>query len=131
MLRFGVEFADGRKATNVGQDSRSEGEPQNPVLWGRGGGGSGARWQTFWMWPLPPSGPLSFGCEWPAAGIPLSRAQIEGQSIIDVRDQLGGPATFDGSALALSGSTTSDTNGSIANTTFQVPAGGAVAGLSR
>lgn len=35
------------------------------------------------MWPLPPSGPLSFVSEWPAAGIPLSRAQIEGQSIID------------------------------------------------
>jgi len=35
------------------------------------------------MWPLPPPGPLSFVCEWPAAGIPLSRAQIDGQSIID------------------------------------------------
>lgn len=84
MLRLGVEFADGRKATNVGQRSRCEGDPQSPVLWGRGGGGSGASWrQTFWMWPLPPPGPLSFVCEWPAAGIPLSRAQIDGQSIID------------------------------------------------
>lgn len=84
MLRFGVEFADGRKATNVGQDSRCEGEPQSPVLWGQGGGGSGSSWrQTFWMWPLPPPGPLSFVCEWPAAGIPLSRAQIDGESIID------------------------------------------------
>lgn len=84
MLRFGVEFADGRKATNVGPGFSRAGDPQGPVLWGSGGGGSGSSWrQTFWVWPLPPPGPLSFVCEWPAAGIPLSRAQIDGQGIID------------------------------------------------
>jgi hypothetical protein len=35
------------------------------------------------MWPLPPPGPLSFVCEWPAAGIPLTRAQIDAQALID------------------------------------------------
>lgn len=70
MLRFGVAFADGRKASNLGGFSRSEEQPEGPVLWGMGGGGGGGRWQQgFWMWPLPPEGPLSFVCEWPAAGI--------------------------------------------------------------
>lgn len=36
MLKFGVEFADGRKATNVGQDSRGAGEPQSPLSFGDG-----------------------------------------------------------------------------------------------
>lgn len=84
MLRFGVEFADGRKATNVGQAGSAEGDPRFPVLWGRGGDGSGSSWrQTFWLWPLPPPGAMSFVCEWPAADIPLSRAQVDGQTIID------------------------------------------------
>jgi hypothetical protein len=85
MLRFGVEFSDGRKATNVGgRHPLSDDEPTEPVLQGQGGGGGGLRWrQDFWMWPLPPPGPLSFVCEWPAAGIPLTRAQVDGQALID------------------------------------------------
>ena len=31
--------------------------------------------------PLPPSGPLTFVCEWPAHGITESRASIEGDLI--------------------------------------------------
>lgn len=84
MLKFGVEFSDGRKATNVGGRGHGPGEPEDPVLWGMGGGGGGGRWrQDFWVWPLPPPGPLSFVCEWPAAGIPLSRADIEAQLLLD------------------------------------------------
>ena len=29
------------------------------------------------MWPLPPIGPLFFVCEWPAAGIPLTRVEVD------------------------------------------------------
>jgi hypothetical protein len=84
MLRFGVEFSDGRKVTNVGGHAPREGEPESAVLWGRGGGGGGSQWQQgFWLWPLPPPGPLSFVCEWPAAGLSLSRADIDAQVVID------------------------------------------------
>jgi hypothetical protein len=78
VLRFGIEFADGGKATNVGGRFPGTGEPTGPVLNGQGGGGGGGRWrQDFWVWPLPPAGPVSFVCEWPSAGIPLTRAQVD------------------------------------------------------
>ena len=33
--------------------------------------------------PLPPAGKLAFVCEWPAAGIPLTRHEIDAQIILD------------------------------------------------
>lgn len=80
MLRFGIEFADGGKATNVGGRFHGSAEPDGPVLSGQGGGGGGGRWrQDFWVWPLPPSGTVRFVCEWPAAGIALTRAEINAE----------------------------------------------------
>ena len=43
MLRFGVAFADGRRASNLGGFTPSGEEPEGPVLWGMGGGGGGGR----------------------------------------------------------------------------------------
>ena len=84
MLRFGLACADGRKASNLGGFMRSEEEPESPVLWGMGGGGGGGRWhQGFWMWPLPPTGPLAFVCEWPAAGIALTRVEVDSEPLRD------------------------------------------------
>jgi hypothetical protein len=34
------------------------------------------------MWPLPPDGPLSFVCEWPVAGVELTRTEIDAALII-------------------------------------------------
>jgi hypothetical protein len=84
MLRFGIEFSDGRKATNVSGRGHGPGEPIDPVLSGMGGGGGGGRWrQDFWVWPLPPSGPLAFVCEWPAAEIPLTRHELDTEIVLD------------------------------------------------
>lgn len=84
MLKFGVEFSDGRKATNLSVRGTGTGEPQEPVLWSMGGGGGGGRWrQDFWVWPLPPAGPLAFVCEWPAAGVALSRAEADARQLLD------------------------------------------------
>lgn len=84
MLRFGIEFADGRKVTNVGGRGHGPGEPDGPVLWGMGGGGGGGRWhQDFWVWPLPPAGAVGFVSEWPAAGIALTRVDVDAQLLID------------------------------------------------
>jgi ATP dependent DNA ligase domain len=43
MLRFGIAFADGRKASNLGGFAGPGEEPEGPVLWGMGGGGGGGR----------------------------------------------------------------------------------------
>jgi len=86
-LRFGVEFANGTKATNTSQSLGPQGDdpPPGPVLSPRGGSGSGdgnCR-QSIWVWPLPPAGKLAFVCEWPAAGIPLTRHEIDAQLVLD------------------------------------------------
>lgn len=84
MLKFGVQFSDGRRATNVHLRGHSRQEPREPVLWSMGGGGGGGRWrQDFWMWPLPPAGPIAFVCEWPEVGIALSRAEADAQQLLD------------------------------------------------
>jgi hypothetical protein len=83
-LRFGVQFSDGGKATNTGIAGRLDEPPVGPVMHSGGGGGGGGDWrQTEWVWPLPPPGSLWFVCQWPAAGIPLSRAEIDAGTILD------------------------------------------------
>jgi hypothetical protein len=84
MLRFGVAFSDGARATNVRYQTPADGPPAAPYLRGMGGRGSTTAWsQGFWVWPLPSPGPLTFVCEWPAAGISQTRAEIDAQTIID------------------------------------------------
>ena len=79
LLRFGVQMADGTKATNLlFPMSSPEEEPVGPVLMQRGGGGGDRLWrQGWWLWPLPPDGPLTFACEWPAQGIPMTKHEID------------------------------------------------------
>lgn len=92
MLRFGVQFADGSKATNtahrVPPSPRDDPPPEGPLLFPRGGGGGGGNWrQDMWVWPLPPPGPLTFVAEWPAAGIPLTRHELDAQLILDAAER--------------------------------------------
>jgi len=85
-LRFGLRFADGRKATNVGEPaawSRGDGRPEGAVLLARGGSGGERRWdQRLWAWPLPPPGELLFACEWPAQEIALTTAALDAGVIL-------------------------------------------------
>ncbi len=84
LLRVGVQFADGRKATSISGPPYPGDAPSAPVMWALGGGGGGGIWrQGYWVWPLPPAGELEFVCEWPAAGISLTRRQIDAQLILD------------------------------------------------
>jgi len=84
LFRFGVQFADGRKATNLDRPAYDpEQEPDRPVLFQHGGGGGGSAWDMhYWVWPLPPAGPFAFVCEWPARGITVSRAEIDAGLIL-------------------------------------------------
>lgn len=85
-LRFGIGFADGTKATNTSLPEGPQGQepPPGPVLSPRGGSGSGGNSrQSIWVWPLPPPGRLAFVCEWPGAGIALSRHEIDAQLVLD------------------------------------------------
>lgn len=84
-LRLGVQFADGRVATNLNRPPfRPDAQPAGPLLLPDGGGGGGRRYDmTYWVWPLPPPGPVAFICQWPAHGIPESRVEIDAQLILD------------------------------------------------
>jgi hypothetical protein len=83
--RFGVQFADGRKATTFGLGVvggaavralagglHGDVPPEGPLLVSRGGGGSRTLFrQDYWLWPLPPPGELVVATEWPNAGVEL------------------------------------------------------------
>lgn len=80
-LRFGIELADGRGATNLDRrpfDLPPGVLPAGPVLSQGGGSGGGGNWDSdYWLWPLPPEGPLTFTAEWPSQGVPPSRVTID------------------------------------------------------
>jgi hypothetical protein len=85
LFRFGIELADGSKATTLGGhpfEQDPEKEPKGPLLIEHGGGGGGGDWdQTYWVWPLPPAGTLAFVCEWPAKGVSLTRYEVDANVI--------------------------------------------------
>ncbi len=81
LLRIGVQFADGRTATNVTGHDRP---PAGPIMWPLAGGGGGGRFhQGYWVAPLPPPGPVALACEWPAGDIPLTIHELDAQLILD------------------------------------------------
>jgi hypothetical protein len=46
--------------------------------------GGGGRWSyKFWVSPLPPEGPVTFVCEWPAFDIEETYRELEGRRFID------------------------------------------------
>jgi hypothetical protein len=84
ILRFGLQFSDGRKATNIGGPPHFKAaRPDGPTLTPCGGSGGGRRWdQRLWAWPLPPAGEVLFACEWPAKGVQLTTASIDAEVIM-------------------------------------------------
>ena len=98
LLRFGVEFADGTKATTVDRAASwylrdRETEPEGPVLRSAGsrGGHSDPGWvamhEPLWLWPLPPRERFDLVVEWPVAGIGLTRFGLDGDAIVEAATQ--------------------------------------------
>jgi len=87
-LHVGVQFADGRKAVNAGTvpsqaGSEAEGLILRPYSFG---GGHFHTDRSYWVWPLPPAGPVTFACRWAARGIAESRIEVDGQLIRDTAE---------------------------------------------
>jgi hypothetical protein len=86
-LRFGVGFADGRKATNLDhrRDLDEGPAPDPPTLWIiRWEGYDRLAWEVdVWVYGLPPTGPLAFVVEWPARGIRESRVEIDAGLVLE------------------------------------------------
>jgi hypothetical protein len=91
LLRFGVQFADGRKArttldgdTPWGVEGGEDKAPSGPILTHLQSGGGGREWNTdYWLWPLPPPGALTFAIEWPSKKIALSTHEVDASLIIE------------------------------------------------
>jgi hypothetical protein len=80
-LLIGVEFANGRKATNL-EHGPPAGDDSGPVLMGGSGSSGGGRFDfDFWLWPLPPDGRLTFVAQWAEEGIDLTRLEVEASAI--------------------------------------------------
>jgi hypothetical protein len=94
LLRFGVRFADGAKATTVGQRFDGTPPPQDPppgpqLSWLLGGLSqrsgheeAGVIIMGLWLWPLPPVEIFELGVEWPVGGIELSIVELDGSAIV-------------------------------------------------
>lgn len=110
--RFGVQFADGRKAiayglgifarmprgrstsagastsaapavSAIGVPTGSSSPPEAPVLRALGGGGSRRAWrQEYWLWPLPPAGELLIACEWPDLEVEFTTQTISADPLL-------------------------------------------------
>jgi len=92
LLRLGVRYPDGRKATTLdpGRRERRDSPPEGPLLswWPassgmRGGGELGFTNFGLWLWPLPPPSTFEFAVEWPLGGIELTIAELDGRPIVD------------------------------------------------
>jgi hypothetical protein len=86
-LLLGVEYADGRTASNVAGDpwfAMDELSDDQLVLTPGGGGGGGLSYdQRFWLSPLPPSGPVTIVCARPALGLTEASTEVESQTLRD------------------------------------------------
>ncbi|MFI0422827.1 hypothetical protein [Spongiactinospora sp. 9N601] len=94
LLRFGVRFGDGTKASTVGQRFDRSALPQEPprppelsLLFGgmsmrSGGEDAGVMRVGLWLWPLPPAEAFELGVEWPAGGVGLNIVSVDGAAIV-------------------------------------------------
>jgi len=80
--RISLQLSDGRTVT--GERPPGDTEPTGPILRPRDGGGtSHYQHERWWAWPLPPSGPLQFICEWPTLATGQTQVGIDAQLILD------------------------------------------------
>ncbi len=85
-VRLGVQFSDGRKATNLRRPRPpGAGEPPSgPLLTPLGGSGREGAWDaSYWLWPLPPPGRLLIVAEWPAHQLSETSAEVDADPILE------------------------------------------------
>ncbi len=99
-LKWGMEFADGSKVTNVdplqqpeqqdqqaattGPDYRPDWQPKPPLLLYTGGSGDSRSVDLdYWLWPLPPPGTLRVVCQWHSQGIEQIAHELDAQLFLN------------------------------------------------
>ncbi len=85
-LLLGVEYADGRVATNAASDSwPPQDQPDDEPSLHPGGSSGGSRGVDveFFLSPPPPAGPLTIFCAWQSRGIPETRTVLDGAALAE------------------------------------------------
>lgn len=94
-IQIGIRFSDGRDSRGGQGPSRalmdyyqewSEGkdppEPEGPVIAQMSGSGGETRYDfRYFVWPLPPDGPITITCRWPARGLQTAGKELNGVAI--------------------------------------------------
>lgn len=95
-IQIALRFSDGRDSRGGGtgpsralmeyyrdwSEGKDPPEPPGPVIGQMGGGGGGNRWDfRFFVWPLPPDGPVTITCRWPARGLQTAGRELNGAAI--------------------------------------------------
>lgn len=82
-FRVGVRFADGRTATSGQRDSPDVEQLTSTQLKLLSAGQQGLLWTgEYWLWPLPPAGPLLVGCRWLDRGVPETLVQVDSAPLL-------------------------------------------------
>jgi hypothetical protein len=92
-LLLGIEFADGRRCSNVEREPSKDflrrfptgvdPSSDQPSLWSKGGGSGSRSMSVSWfLAPLPPPGDLRIICAWPAAGLPETATTLSTDAIL-------------------------------------------------
>lgn len=87
-LSLTIGYSDGRTGSNLDNSQPTVSEPSEIYLEPSGGTGIPTRFDmTYWVWPLPPEGPVTFTCGWPAYDIPTSHVSLDAASILGAADR--------------------------------------------
>ena len=91
-FRFEVAFSDGRKAEAHPMailEMPSATRPDTPLLSAVGPGGGDVRQSrmSFWLWPLPPPGPITWVLSWEEQGVPEQRITLDASEIVSAAGQ--------------------------------------------
>lgn len=85
---FGVGFADGRIAVPWTLERHGL-NPHDPVLRTAGGEGrEGTSIQFWWLWPLPPPGPLTFAFSWPAHAVDETLTVLDATELVNAAEKV-------------------------------------------
>ena len=81
ILRFGVEYSDGRRVANVWTDMLLFFEsPEGPLLSSSSAGWSERDgYSQYWLAPLPPPGKVMFAVEWPSRGLEFTSVELDSE----------------------------------------------------
>ena len=95
-MELEIRFSDGRGSIASGQgpprqlidyytaagEGRTLDPPAGPIVTPGSGSAGGKRAEfKYWVWPLPPGGPLTISCGWRAAGVAQREVELDGAAI--------------------------------------------------